>query len=104
MPVSYSFCSGLWEWESAASWYFLSVPEEAADDIEQRYGGHAGGFGSIRVEVTIGSTTWRTSLFPDGRRRTYVLPVKKAVRRAEGLVAGSVAEVQLTVMTTPPGP
>jgi len=94
----YSFGSELWEWESQASWYFVSVPEEAADDIEERFGGRAGGFGSIRVEVTIGTTTWRTSLFPDKTRKTYVLPVKKAVRRAEDLEAGSIATVELRVI------
>ena len=57
MPAAYSFASALWEWESNASWYFLSVPEEIADDIEEQFGGRAGGFGSIRVEVVIGSTT-----------------------------------------------
>ena len=99
MPAAvYSFASEVWEWESQASWYFVSVPEEAADDIEQQFGGRAGGFGSIRVEVTIGATTWRTSLFPDSARKTYVLPVKKAVRRAEDLDAGSIAAVELRVV------
>ncbi len=95
---SYSFSSELWEWGASASWYFLCVPEDAADDIEEQFGARAGGFGSVRVEVTIGATTWRTSLFPDSKRRTYVLPVKKAVRTAEGLVGGSVAAVELTVI------
>lgn len=94
----YSFASELWEWESQASWYFVSVPADAADDIEERFGGRAGGFGSIRVEVTIGTTTWRTSVFPDKTRQTYVLPVKKAVRRAEDLQAGSIARVELRVV------
>jgi len=52
----------------------------------------------VRVEVTIGATTWRTSLFPDSKRQTYVLPVKKDVRRREGLVAGAAAGVDLEVI------
>jgi hypothetical protein len=56
------------------------------------------GFGSLRVEVAIGSTTWRTSVFPDTKRGTYLLPVKKQVRAAEGLVEGSVCSVELTVV------
>ncbi len=98
MPATYSFASALWEWEASASWYFVSVPEDAADDIEEQFGGRAGGFGSIRVEVTIGSSTWRTSLFPDSKRKTYVLPVKKSVRRSEQLEVGTVAQVELTVV------
>ena len=94
----YSFSAEVWEYAGPAAWFFLSVPDDAADDIEETYGSRAGGFGSIRVEVTIGGTTWQTSLFPDSKRRTYVLPVKKAVRRAEGLVDGSVTVVDVEVL------
>ena len=50
----------------------------------------------MRVEVTVGSTTWRTSVFPD-KVRGYVLPVKDAVRRAEEIAVGSAVEVTLTI-------
>ncbi len=97
--MTYSFEAEVWEWSSKASWFFVSLPEEEADDIEERYRRQAAGFGSIRVEVTIGSTTWQTSLFPSNEERTYVLPLKKAVRTAEGLGPGSTANVELVVVT-----
>jgi hypothetical protein len=95
---TFSFRAELWEHDGAAAWYFLSVPPDVADEIEERFGGRAGGFGSIRVAVTVGATTWETSLFPDTKRATYLLPVKKAVRQAEGLAAGDVAGVRLAVL------
>ncbi|BAN00960.1 DUF1905 domain-containing protein [Ilumatobacter coccineus] len=98
MSAVYSFDSELWEWTSKTSWFFLDVPESDADDIEERFGRSAAGFGSVRVEVTIGSSTWQTSIFPSKEKETYVLPVKKAIRTAEQLVAGSVARVELTVI------
>jgi hypothetical protein len=52
----------------------------------------------VRVEVCIGSSRWRTSIFPDSKRRTYVLPIKKPIRTAEGLSAGSTATIELTVV------
>jgi hypothetical protein len=52
----------------------------------------------LRVEVTIGETRWSTSIFPDRKRGTYVLPVKKSVRIAEQLVAGAPAAVSLVVI------
>ena len=94
----YAFSAEVWEQPSTGAWHFVSVPEAEADDIEERFGHRAAGFGSVRVEVTIGSSRWATSLFPDAKRRTYVLPVKKAVRTAEGLVAGSTAAVELVVV------
>jgi hypothetical protein len=96
-PV-HTFASTLWEHDGNAAWHFLSLPDDLSDDLEQRHGHHAAGFGSLRVEVTIGDTTWRTSLFPDSKRKTYVLPVKKQVRVAEGLADGSPVEVRLRVL------
>ena len=87
----------MWEWDGQAAWHFVSLPEAVADDIAEMYGGAARGFGSVRVEVTVGSSRWRTSVFPDKGRGTYVLPMKKAVRVAEGLRAGSTADIGLVV-------
>ena len=95
--AEFEFCSELWEHDGSASWFFVSLPEDVADDIEERFGHLAAGFGSIRVEVTVGATTWMTSLFPDAKRETYVLPVKKPVRVAEGLDAGMRAVFALRV-------
>lgn len=94
----FSFSTELWEHEGSSAWFFVSLPEADADDIEQFFGHRAAGFGSVRVEVTVGSTRWRTSIFPDNKRKTYLLPVKKAVRVAEGLEAGSPVRVALTVV------
>ena len=94
----FSFTATVWEHEGTGSWHFVSLPDDEADDIEQMFGGNARGFGSLRVDVTIGTTSWQTSIFPDAKRRTYVLPVKKSVRSAEGLIAGSAAVVSLVVI------
>ena len=94
----FSFTAEVWEHDGPAAWHFVSLPEPDADDIEEMFGHEAKGFGSLRVEVTIGATTWSTSIFPDAKRGTYVLPVKKAVRAAEGLEAGSRADVALVVL------
>ena len=87
----------MWEQPSTAAWHFVSVPEDDADEIEQAFGPTAAGFGSIKVTVTIGSSRWSTSLFPDTKRGTYVLPLKKTVRVAEGLVAGSRPHVEIVI-------
>ena len=95
---TYAFTAELWEWEGKAAWHFVSLPEDVTDEIDERHGADAGGFGSVKVEVTIGSTTWHTSIFPDSKRGTFILPVKKAVRTAEDLADGAMAEVRLRVL------
>lgn len=95
---SFRFDAPVWEHDGPAAWCFVSLPDAVADEIEERFGSRAGGFGSVRVEVTVGATTWRTSLFPDRKRATYLLPVKRAVRVAEHLAVGDVARVHLRVV------
>jgi hypothetical protein len=96
-PTRYRFTASLWPWEEhEGSWWFVTLPDDVSDDIEERHGSDAGGFGSIKVEVTVGATTWRTSLFPSKEVRAYVLPMKKAVRTAEALAEGEQFELSLT--------
>jgi hypothetical protein len=52
----------------------------------------------VRVAARIGGTSWRTSVFPDTKRGTYVLPVKQPVRRAEGVSAGDVVTVAVDLL------
>jgi hypothetical protein len=94
----FEFDAAVWEHDGKGAWHFLALPPEHADEIEHRFGHRAAGFGSLPVEVTIGSTTWRTSIFPDRSRESYVLPIKKAVRAAEGLHDGATAAVRLRVV------
>lgn len=91
------FRAHVWEHEGPGGWHFVSLTTDAADEVDAMVQGRGGGFGSVRVEATIGATSWRTSLFPDSRRGTYLLPVKKSVRTAEGLSDGSSAHVDLVV-------
>jgi len=95
-PTRYRFTASLWLWKDDSSWWFVTLPADVSDDIDERHGSTAGGFGSIKVEVTVGATTWRTSLFPSMEQRAYVLPMKKAVRVAETLEEGEPFELSLT--------
>jgi hypothetical protein len=89
----------LWRWKGGkASWYFLTLPVGLAAEIRTVDAGpRRVGFGSLRVTATIGRTSWQTSIFPSARHRSYLLPVKAAVRKAEKLVEGRTALLQVVV-------
>jgi len=95
MSVAFDFEAALFEWSGNAAWHFVAVPEPISDEIAARMEGFTRGFGSVRVQVRIGGTEWATSVFPDSKMGVYLLPVKKAVRTAENLSAGSIARVCL---------
>lgn len=99
--MEFVFDAELWRWDarSDAAWTFVSLPVEASEEIADLVaGGAPRGFGAVRVEVRVGLTRWRTSVFPDAGRGTYVLPVKQAVRRAQGWELGGTATVHLAVL------
>jgi hypothetical protein len=91
------FTADLWRWEAQTGWFFVTVGEDASARIRE-VPRPPRGFGSVRVRATVGATSWTTSVFPDAARGAYVLPVKKAVRRAEGLDEGDPAHVVLEVL------
>jgi len=91
---TFEFGAPLWRHPGADGWHFVSLPAEVSAEITA---GGRRGFGSVRVDVTVGATSWRTSLFPDSKTGRYLLPVKKAVRMAEHLEAGHEVRAQLQV-------
>jgi Domain of unknown function (DUF1905) len=96
MAPEHRFQAVVWEYQGGqGSWHFISLPADVADAIADEVGDQARGFGSVRVDVRIGGARWQTSLFPDRARGTYLLPLKKAVRDAEGLSEGTTASVRL---------
>jgi uncharacterized protein DUF1905 len=98
LPQTYRFETRLWVAPGTAAWHFVSLPNHDSDEILERAGTPGRGFGSVRVAVTIGGTKWSTSIFPDSKRGTYVLPVKKAVRTAEDVGEGDLVVVSLTLL------
>ena len=86
-------------WTGAdGSSHFMSVPEELSGEIRAHSMLVRRGFGSVRVEATIGSITWRTSIFPSKSSGGYFLPVKIEVCRKEGLVAGDNVTVEFELL------
>lgn len=83
------------QWRGPAPFFFVAVPDGPAADIQAVSAQFTYGWGVIPVTVTIGGTTWTTSLFPkDGG---YLVPLKAVVRTAEGVEEGDVVAVRLTL-------
>lgn len=91
------FTAPLFEWEGKAAWFFVILPvkesAEIADSPRMRRG-----FGSVRVRATVGETTWTTSVFPQAKTKTYMLPMKKAVRVAENLEGDDLVTIDLELL------
>ena len=89
------FAGEIWFWRGPAPFHFVTVPDDECAQLEAAAPAVSYGWGMIPAAVRIGRTGWRTALWPkDGR---YIVPVKTAVRRDEGLAVGDTVTVRLTV-------
>lgn len=94
----YKIKSEVWEYPGqVANWFFVSLPKKESAQIKKDFGAKAKGWGSVPVEVTIGKTSWKTSIFPEKKSETYVLPVKASVRKAEGVYKGDKITFQIEI-------
>jgi hypothetical protein len=95
------FEAELWAWEGPASWVFLSLPAEHAETVKLAGFLSPRGWGSVRVSAEADGICWETSLFPDKRSGSYILPVKAAVRRKLGVSAGDRMALTLDLRDMP---
>ena len=89
------FSGRIWFWRGPAPWYFVTVPAKHSRILKDIVGLLTSGWGMIPVDVRIGKTEWKTSLWPrDGR---YIVPIKTSVRQAEHLEEGDKVTVRLEI-------
>jgi hypothetical protein len=90
--VEWVFDGEVVEWRGPAPYFFVVMPEPDSAELKQEARSLIY-WGQVPVHVVIGGTEFSTALFPkDGR---YLVPLRAAVRRAEGIDEGDVVAVTL---------
>jgi hypothetical protein len=80
------------EWRGPAPYFFVAMPESDSAELKEQARSLIY-WGQVPVRVVIGDTEFSTALFPrDGR---YLVPLRAAVRKAEGIDEGDVVAVSL---------
>jgi hypothetical protein len=90
--VEWVFDGEIIEWRGPAPFFFVAMSE--ADSAELKDEARSLIYwGQVPVHAVIGDTEFRTALFP--REGRYLVPLKDAVRAAEGVNEGDVVTVSL---------
>ena len=97
MKHVFSFSAFVLPYPGMAAWRFVTLPHNISDEISVRYKTQKKGWGSIPVLVTVGKTSWETSIFPDKKSRSYLLPMKLEVRKKEGIMDRDKIELSLSI-------
>lgn len=90
-----AFAAEIIEWRGPPPYLFVAVPDHLAGEVAYAAREASYGWGMVTVTARIGATDFGTSLFRRGE--TYVLPIKMAVQRAEGIGLGDSVAVTMTI-------
>lgn len=82
---------------STVAWHYLAITGDVVDAIRAAAPGRKAAWGSVYVTVTLGGTSWNTSLFPSKDIGGYFLPLKLAVRKKEKVAEGDVVNITLAL-------
>lgn len=88
-----SFTAEVIEWRGPAPFLFAAIPQHESDEIKLIAPRVTYGWGVLPVQAKVGRTEFKTALFP--RDGIYLLPLKVAIQKAEGIEIGDVVTAAL---------
>jgi hypothetical protein len=90
--------SGYEKGKEASLWRFARVPENiSAKILVLQKGRPRRGWGAVYAKAKIKGSVWVSSIFPDRRSATYLLPLKKQIRYEENLYDGLDINVSIEI-------
>lgn len=95
----YTMRAKVWLYPGPAAWHFLTLRKKQSAEIKKKFGMMKRGWGSLSVQVTLGKTSWKTSIFPDKKSGAYLLPLKSDIRKKENLHSGDTVRFLLEILT-----
>ena len=96
---SYDFTTSVRAYLNGKSTYYLaSLPPKIGKAIRMMQAGQPRrGWGSVPVRLTIGGSSWNTSIFPESGSKSYLFLLNAKVRKDEAIKESSRIHVQLTL-------
>jgi hypothetical protein len=97
--LEFTFDGEILQGQGEGAWHFVQLPLDLGEQLARIAAGSRmrGRWGSLKVEATVGHTTWRTSIFPD-EDGSFLLPIKAQVRTTEDVGEGDLVEVILELL------
>lgn len=95
IELEFDFENEVVHWRGPAPFFFVPFPPEETGELAAVAAQLTYGWGCIPALVTLGASTWETSIFPkDGG---FLVPLKKQYRLAEGVDLGDRVRLRVFV-------
>ena len=94
----YKIKSTVWIYPGLSGWHFINIPKKESEEIIKSFGKMQRGWGSLPVMVSVGKSTWKTSIFKDKKSNTYLLPLKASIRKEEGIFNRDIIRLKIEII------
>jgi hypothetical protein len=95
--IKYQFTAKPWQYTGHGGWYFVSLPAEMAKEVRDTLRSKEEGWGRLKATAKIGSSEWKTAIWFDTKKNTYLLPLKAEIRKKENISTGKKVETVLCI-------
>lgn len=84
--IKYEFTAKPWQhMGKGGGWHFVSLPVHLSSEIRNALKFEEEGWGRLRVTAKIGNSEWKTAIWFDTKKNTYLLPLKAEIRKKESI-------------------
>lgn len=91
--IKYEFSEKVGQHSAPGGWYFITVPKEMSKEIRALLKNEEEGWGRLKAVAIIGKSEWKTAIWFDSKKETYLLPLKLEVRKNENIEVEKQIEV-----------
>lgn len=95
--VKYEFKGEPWQYSDQGGWYFVSLPQQLSIEIRNHFKKEEEGWGRLKTTAKIGNSEWKTAIWFDTKKHTYLLPLKAEIRKAENLGFGKKVNIVIWI-------
>ena len=94
MKKNFIISGKVFKFPGKGGWYFVRAEKKLTTKLK---GVRKHGFGSVKVKVKIGKTSWKTSLFPERKKGPYMFAIKSDVRKKEGITTKKKVRIHISL-------
>jgi len=91
--IRYTFSEKVWQYDAPGGWYFVSLPENISREIRAMLKSEEEGWGRLKATAQVGKSEWKTAIWFDSKRDTYLLALNADIRKKEHIETGEVITV-----------
>ena len=93
MKKEYKIKAKVWRWPGDAGWHFINVDKKISEQIRKAYPK-----GFVNIKAIVDKTAWDTSLFPHKLSGVYLICIKAAIRKKEGIFEGDEVKIGFRII------